>query len=187
MVYSPLVRILGTGWGNKVLIHYTDRLKPMAFPLEHAMLAYLRHYTERPPENDRSEMSVREWWESVRDDVLQWIEGLGGDTTSIINARRWVHFPDDVDLGERLAACLYCQGFLRVDGIERKTSVAVSFDQRGLIVTKADLTKAVELARLLPPDLSAQAEPIVVGRGLIAGQRGETATSLPLTVPVPHA
>jgi len=105
-------------------------------------------------------------WEDVHRDVVQWMESLGGDATSIKACRRWVRLPGDEDLLQHFLAAMYRRGLLHFD-TKAKSGFAVEFDEQGLLVRKEQINDAFQVLRTPVWDLTDVEDVVRVPRKIL--------------------
>ena len=165
-IRDSLTTLAATACGGFILVYHSGELNLALLndiPWEHAFMGYLRYVSGKPPAVSK-DMS---WWENVHQSLMAYLKSENIDTTSAAAAKRWICTVDDKDMLHRLAGQLYADGFLRVVGSRHSGNKAtiVSFDDRGLIVTKEQLATALTKARVRMPALLEQmTEPLVVSR-----------------------
>ena len=155
--------------GGYVLIHHNGALDTAVlsqFPVEQILLAYLRYWTTQPR---KDEPQLGRSWELMQQELVEWMTSEGIDTTAAISCRRFVHMVGDEELVHRLAGQLYFHGWIRPAGIKPGPYALVEQDDRGLVLTRAQVAAALAFAGMsVPAVLEDCPEPIVVKRTMLS-------------------
>ena len=123
------------------------------FPVDHALLAYLRYASGRHATRDVAGSP----WERTCAAVAHWLDevGVGGDV--VRRAAKYVLLPGKPDNVARLATQLYGKGILTVDGVGvHSLRSPVRFDGKGLHVTAEQICEAIVQLGISAPALTGE-------------------------------
>jgi len=144
--------------GGFQVVHCEETIRPSRLaqmPMEMVIPAFLRDVGGHLGE-----------WDTIQKALLEWLGGLGADTTAVEKSSQLVVLDDDEQLLKKTLAQMFLAGVLRAEDA-RKRSVLVDYDSRGLIVDQDAIRKCFEIVGCNVPDLSDADDPVIIPRKML--------------------